>query len=191
MTLSRSGQLFILSAPSGGGKTTLCRAVLKHFPDMLYSVSFTTRSPRGDEKDGRDYFFITKDEFEKGIASGRWVEWAKVHGNYYGTEARFLNDNLAAGRDILLDIDVEGTRQVLQRYPDCIAIFILPPSLEVLKQRLESRGTENDQSLALRIQNAAQEIAQKDIYRHQLVNDRLADTVAELISLIESYRNEN
>ena len=126
-----SAHLFIIAAPSGGGKTTLCHEVLKRFPDMLYSVSYTTRPLRSGEKEGVAYHFVTTRDFEKGIAAGKWAEWAVVHGNYYGTSADFLDRGLANGRDILLDIDVQGTRQILERYPDCIAIFLMPPSLEV------------------------------------------------------------
>ena len=122
------GHLFIISAPSGAGKSTLCRAMRDHFPDLLYSISYTTRSPRKGERNGVDYHFILPDDFEKGISRHRWAEWAEVHGNYYGTSAEFLDNELSAGRDILLEIDVQGTRQILQRYPDGITIFILPPS---------------------------------------------------------------
>ena len=111
----RPGHLFILSAPSGAGKSTLCRAVLDHFPDILYSISYTTRQPRNGEQDGIHYYFIPKDEFEKGIERGRWAEWAEVHDNYYGTSADYLDRGLNSGQDILLDIDVQGMVQILRR----------------------------------------------------------------------------
>ncbi len=183
------GLLFVISAPSGAGKTTLCRAVRDHFPDLQYSISYTTRPPRSSEKNGIDYHFITAREFENGIRSGRWAEWARVHGNYYGTSADFLDQSLAAGRDILLDIDVEGTRQILKRYPDSVTIFVMPPSMEVLRQRLEARGTDSAEVIAVRLKNAENEMAQKDLYRHIIVNDRLAPAVAELIAVIEKYRS--
>jgi guanylate kinase len=185
----RPALLFVISAPSGAGKSTLCRAVLDRFPDLVYSVSSTTRSPRGGEQNGKDYHFITKDEFEKGIARGRWAEWAEVHDHYYGTSADFLNGELSGGRDILLDIDIQGTRKILQRYPDAVTIFIMPPSLETLKSRLQSRGTDSPEAIAVRLQNAAEEMAQKDLYRHIIINDRLTDAVGELIVVFEKYRS--
>ena len=187
--VKRTGLLFIISAPSGAGKSTLCRAVRERFADLVYSISYTTRPPRGGEQNGVDYHFIAKDEFEKGIASGRWAEWAEVHDHYYGTSAEFLDGELSVGRDILLDIDIQGTRQILQRYPDGVTIFILPPSLEVLKSRLHFRDTDSPEVIAVRLKNAREEIAQKDFYRHIITNDRLAVAVTELITLIEKYRS--
>jgi guanylate kinase len=184
----RSGLLFIVSAPSGAGKSTLCRAVRDRFPDILYSISYTTRKPRPGEKNGVDYFFIDRDEFEKGIGRGQWAEWAEVHGNYYGTSARFLDRGLSRGQDILLDIDVQGMRQILERYPSGITLFIMPPSLDVLRGRLESRGTDSPDVIAVRLKNAQNEMAQKDRYRHIIINDRLPDAVEELIGIFEKYR---
>jgi len=183
-----AGQLFVISAPSGTGKTTLCRAVLDHFPEMRYSASHTTRTPRSGERDHRDYHFITKDEFEKGIKSGRWAEWAVVHGNYYGTSAEYLERQLLAGRDILLDIDVQGTMQLLNRFDDSITIFIVPPSIDALRSRLTKRGTEDQTVIEQRLINARAEMAQKERYRHLIVNDRLEAATEALIALIESYR---
>ncbi len=183
------GRLFVLSAPSGAGKSTLCRAVLDRFPDMLYSISYTTRQPRKGEQDEVHYHFIAKDEFKKGIEGGRWAEWAKVHDNYYGTSADLLDRGLAGGQDILLDIDVQGMRQILNRYPAAITIFIMPPSLETLKSRLESRGTDSPEVIAVRLRNAQQEMAQKDRYRHIIINDQLAVATTELIGIIEKYRS--
>ncbi len=187
---SRRGYLFILSAPSGAGKTTLCRAVRKRFADLRYSVSHTTRSPRAGETDGIDYFFMPKNRFKEGIARGRWAEWAQVHGNYYGTSAEFLDGELAAGSDVLLDIDVQGACQIVQRYPQSITIFVMPPSLEVLRQRLEARGSDSPQSMALRLDNAAKEMAKKSAYQHVIVNDSLPQAIDELILLIGSYRQQ-
>jgi len=187
--VKKPGFLFIISAPSGAGKSTLCRAVLDRFSDLVYSVSTTTRSPRNGEQNGVDYHFIAKDEFEKGIACSRWAEWAEVHDHYYGTSADFLDGELSVGRDILLDIDIQGTRQILQRYPDGVTIFIMPPSLETLKYRLQSRGTDSPEVIAVRLKNAREEMAQKDLYRHIITNDRLTDAVAELIAIFEKYRS--
>ena len=184
----KQAHLFIIAAPSGGGKTTLCHEVRKRFTDMLYSVSYTTRRLRDGEQEGVDYHFIDKKEFENGIAAGKWAEWALVHGNYYGTSADFLDKGLSDGRDILLDIDVQGTRQILERYTNCVAIFILPPSLEVLEQRLKARGTDSPESIAVRLRNADKEMKQKDLYNHVIVNDQLSKSVPALISIIENYR---
>ncbi|MGD2016369.1 MAG: guanylate kinase [Desulfobacterales bacterium] len=184
----KPGVLFIISAPSGAGKSTLCRAVLNRFMDLVYSVSYTTRLQRGEEQNGVDYHFISKNEFEKGISQGRWAEWAEVHGHYYGTCADDLDGELNAGRDILLDIDIQGAGQILQRYPDSVTIFIMPPSLKTLEARLQSRGTDSPEVIAVRLKNAQDEIAQKGVYRHIIINDRLTDAVAELIAIFERYR---
>ncbi|MBW2412305.1 MAG: guanylate kinase [Deltaproteobacteria bacterium] len=183
-----AGFLFILSAPSGAGKTTLRLALLKQITDLQYSISYTTRQPREGEQDGSDYYFITKDEFEKGIAEDRWAEWALVHGNYYGTSAVFLDDCLGAGRDVLLDIDVQGAAKIIKRYPDSVTIFIMPPSIEVLEERLQSRATDSKEMIRLRLKNAEAEMAQKKIYRHIIINDQLSDAVSELTSLINQYK---
>jgi guanylate kinase len=184
----KSTHLFIISAPSGGGKTTLCLKVRKQFPDMLYSVSYTTRKPRQGEQDGVDYHFIGKNEFKARIEDGKWAEWALVHGNYYGTATAFLDEGLIAGHDILLDLDVQGTRQLRKRYAECVAIFIRPPSLQVLQRRLEARGSDSPETIAVRLRNAEKEIAQLDLYHHVIVNDQLPIATKELISIIEKYR---
>jgi guanylate kinase len=184
---SGKGRLFILSAPSGAGKTTLCRALMEHFKDIVYSVSYTTRNMRKGETDGVDYHFISKDEFVKKIGENKWAEWAEVHGNYYGTSAVLLNNSIASGRNVLLDIDVEGTRQILERYPDSIAIFIMPPSREVLRLRIESRGSDSSEVIEKRLKNAEKEIARRDMYRHVIVNDALSAAVTELVSIVGSY----
>ena len=185
----RKGHLFIVSAPSGAGKTTLCKAVLDRFQDILYSVSYTTRQPRINEMTGVDYHFITKKEFIKGIENDKWAEWAQVHGNFYGTSAEFINNGLSSGRDILIDIDVQGTKQILKKYADAVTFFIMPPSPAVLKKRLESRGTESADAIAKRIQTGKAEMAEKNVYRHVIVNDRLSEAISELVSIIENYRS--
>jgi len=156
---------------------------------LLYSISYTTRQPRPGEQNGVDYQFIAKNEFEKKIARGQWAEWAEVHGNYYGTLADLLDRGLNGGRDILLDIDVQGMHQIIKRYPAGITIFIMPPSLDTLRYRLEARGTDSPEVIAVRLVNAQKEMAQKDLYRHVIVNDQLADAVAELIDIVEKYRS--
>jgi guanylate kinase len=182
------GHLFILSAPSGAGKTTLRRAALERFPDLQYSVSYTTRKPRQGEQEGVDYYFIDQKMFEEKLSRHLWAEWARVHGHYYGTSAAFLENTLSSGSDILLDIDVQGTLQILDQYPDSITIFILPPSMETLRQRLKSRGTDSARQIEQRLVNAEKEMAFKDRYRHVIINDELRQAVKDLIAVIESYR---
>ncbi|MBW2570092.1 MAG: guanylate kinase [Deltaproteobacteria bacterium] len=185
---NNTANLYIISAPSGAGKTTLCRAVFDRLKNLTYSVSYTTRKPRRGEHDGVDYNFILIEDFKKGIETGRWAEWAEVHGNYYGTSAEFLDNCLASGNDILLDIDVQGAVQIVRRYPDSLTVFIMPPSLDVLRSRLESRGTDSEQSIAKRLAAADKEMGKKDLYRHVIVNDKLSNAVSELIEIIEKYR---
>lgn len=181
------GHLFIISGPSGTGKTTLCSTVLNQMQNLFYSVSYTTRKPRSGEKDGVDYFFIEKKDFKNKIESGQWAEWAKVHGNFYGTSARFIDKGLNAGHDILIDIDIQGTVQMLKRYPESVTIFIMPPSPDILRKRLESRKTDSKEEIERRLVNAVNEIAQKNIYRHIIYNVYLSTAVAELMWIIEKY----
>ena len=188
-TGNRYGHRFVLSAPSGAGKTTLCKAILDRFPAIRYSISHTTRKPRPGEVDGIDYFFITPDEFQKKLDLNRWAEWANVHGYWYGTSADFLESQSAAGQDVILDIDVQGTRQILARYPEhTVTIFIMPPSMAVLKERLISRGAESDAEMERRLENAVREMAQRDLYHHVIVNDRLPEAIHALSTLIDKYR---
>jgi guanylate kinase len=184
----KRGHLFIISAPSGAGKTTLAKVVLKQFTDMLYSISYTTRKPRAEERDGVDYHFVSKEDFKKGIKKGRWAEWAEVYGNYYGTSAEFIEKSLSSGCDILLDIDVQGTIQILKHYPDSVTIFILPPSMNALRKRLEMRGSDSKAVIERRFVNARKEMAQKKLYRHIIVNDKLSAAIEEIGAIFKKYR---
>jgi len=183
----KHGRLFIVSAPSGAGKTTLCNAVLQTFPNLAYSISHTTRPPRPGEQHGVDYFFISETEFKKKITDGVWAEWAKVHDHFYGTSARFIDRELAAGKDILLDIDFNGARQILVRYPDSISVFIMPPSYESLEKRLIGRGTDSPETIAKRLKTAKNEMAKKDHYQHIVVNDVLSEAIQTLAAIISSH----
>jgi len=183
-----TGHLFIVSAPSGAGKSTLCNAVREYLSDLAYSVSYTTRLPRQGEREATDYHFISEAEFRQGIDEGRWAEWARVHDNYYGSSAEWIQQTLNAGRDILMDIDLQGARQMMLRFPQSVTIFIMPPSIEELESRLRRRGTESLQSLDLRLRNAREEIAQRDICRHVLLNDDIDKATQDLVALIEGYR---
>ena len=185
---STKGRLFIISAPSGAGKSTICKALIKKIPNLKYSVSFTTRNPRGKEENGIDYHFISKDKFLKGIQDDIWAEWAQVHGNYYGTSAELIDEILYQGNDVLLDIDVQGASQIQQRYPESVSIFIKPPSFNVLRERLLKRGTDSREDAEKRLVNAQQELAQAVNFHYVVINDQLNDAIKELTIIINSSR---
>ena len=178
----------MVSAPSGAGKTTLCRALREACPAMWYSISHTTRTPRPGETDGVDYHFTDERAFLRMREKGDLAEWAEVHGHFYGTSAKLLDQALVSGHDILLDIDVQGTIQILKRYPDAVTLFIMAPSLDVLRERLLKRGTEDAHTLEQRLANAEKEIAWASIYRHVIVNDRLPAAIDEFIGIIRQYQ---
>jgi len=187
---NNKGNLFVVSAPSGAGKSTLCRALRLAYPDIRYSISHTTREPRPGESNGVDYYFTTKAAFLMMRDQGQLAEWAQVHGNYYGTSMKILDQALRNGWDILLDIDVHGTQQLLQRYPRVVTIFIMPPSLEILRQRLQNRATDDPETIDRRLHNAQKEIAQQSIYRHVIVNDDLERATNEFIQIVADYRQK-
>ena len=181
---THGGRLFVVSAPSGAGKTTLCDAARRRLPHLVYSVSSTTRAPREGEQHGKDYFFVTEAQFCEGIDTGQWAEWARVHDHYYGTAARFIEEHLDAGRDVLLDIDVQGAAQILRRYPDAVTIFIMAPSMAILRQRITDRGLDSGSVIDKRMKNAEAEIAHQDRYRHVVVNDDLVAATARFVSIL-------
>lgn len=184
------GRLVIVSAPSGAGKTTLTQRLLDRFEHLSYSVSHTTRKPRAGEVHGRDYFFITKAEFQALIDGGQMLEWARVHDNFYGTSRSFVEDRLKAGKSILLDIDVQGGRQIMDTDLDPVSVFILPPSLEILEQRLRGRGTDGPDVIRTRLANAEAEMAQHPFYDHVVVNDQLESALEELCCIVKSTIGE-
>lgn len=157
--MSAPGQVFVLSGPSGAGKSTVAGRVRELLPELAYSVSVTTRPPRQGETDGVDYHFISRDEFEQRIAAGEMAEYAEIFGNYYGTSARVLSQSLQEGRDLLLEIDVDGAEQLRRKFPGGVYIFLLPPAMSVLEQRLRRRGTEDPEVVARRLKRAAAEVA--------------------------------
>jgi guanylate kinase len=176
----------ILSSPSGGGKTTIAKALLRQRDDLGYSVSCTTRQARPDEKDGQDYFFITREEFEKGRADGDFAEAAEVHGNLYGTLRREVGRVLESGRHVVMDIDVQGTRQFVEAYPDAVTVFLIPPDADVLLSRLRGRGTESPETLARRLKSAVEELRAVDLYSYLVVNHDLDEAVRDVSSIIDA-----
>jgi len=187
MTTPRTGLIFVISAPSGGGKSSLCQRLLNWSPNMVYSVSCTTRVPRGGEKDGRDYFFLTRQDFEAKIASGEFLEYAQFNGNYYGTPRSFVEKQLAAGKDVLLDVEVQGAGQLVKRlrasgfaYPNAlVTIFLMPPSLELLEKRLRKRGTDSDEIILKRLKLAEREMTHWTEYDYVIVSGHLDDDFAQ------------
>lgn len=182
------GSLFVISAPSGAGKTTVCHRVLESMPDLAYSISHTTRPPRYGEKDGVDYFFVSEDEFLRMRKRGDFLEWALVHNNYYGTARRQISDCLGSGKDILLDIDVQGARQVRDQLSEAILIFILPPSWEVLEERLRKRQSNDEETLKLRIANARSEVRAVREYDYIIINDDLDEAIRNLTAIVQAER---
>ncbi len=180
--------LYVISAPSGTGKTTIRRHIEKIAPGIKYSISCTTRKPRAGEKEGVDYFFLTEDEFKKRINEGRFLEWANVFGNYYGTDRRHVEELLSQGYDVILDIDVRGASQVKAKVSDVLTIFILPPSMDVLRERLLKRKTETDDALRRRLDGARKEIMLAPWFDYIVINDVLEDAVNDVISIIRSTR---
>ena len=187
--INPEGKIFVFSAPSGAGKNTLINFVRKAIPEMVYSISATTRSPRVGEVAGRDYFFLTEEEFRRRIREGGFAEWALVHGHYYGTPRNPINATILAGRHVIMDIDVVGKIKFDNAYPRAIGILILPPSLEVLENRLRARGSDDEKTIQLRMINARREIEfakTQGKYEYTIVNDDLAAAENETLTLIRS-----
>ncbi|HTE47717.1 MAG TPA: guanylate kinase [Gemmatimonadaceae bacterium] len=176
----------ILSAPSGGGKTTIARRLLVERDDLGYSVSCTTREPRPDEVHGKDYYFLTRGEFAARRAAGEFAEWAEVHGNLYGTLATEIEAILSTGRHVVMDIDVQGARQIRQAFPHSVTVFVLPPSGEVLLGRLRDRKTESPQQLVARLNSALTELRAVEEYEYVVINDDLEDAVFVVGSILDA-----
>ena len=182
------GTLFVVSSPSGGGKGTIIEHVLEKVENLSYSVSYTTRAPRSKEVDGREYFFVSRDTFEEMIAAGEFLEWACVHGNFYGTAKSQILQQTAAGADIILELDVQGAASVRQLLMDSVSVFILPPSYEVLKQRLIARGTDSPEELAVRLRRAPEELRDYSNFDYVIINDEVEKAARQLASIIYAER---
>jgi guanylate kinase len=180
--------VFIISAPSGSGKSTLVARLLASDPGLRFSVSYTTREPRGNEKPGENYVYISRREFEERIQKGEFLEHAEVFGNYYGTNRKVLDQARREGKDLILDIDVQGARQLKERIPEAVSIFILAPSRDILEQRLRSRSEDSEEVIQRRLRDAAEEICNYIQYDYVLVNHQVEESVATLASIVKAER---
>ncbi|TCS84365.1 guanylate kinase [Tepidibacillus fermentans] len=184
----QKGLLIVLSGPSGVGKGTVCSVLRKEQSDIVYSVSATTRSPRIGEVEGINYFFKTREAFQQMIQNNELLEWAEYVGNYYGTPRRFVEETIQQGKDIILEIEVQGALKVKQTYPEGIFIFLIPPSLAELKNRIIHRGTENDENLIRRMNAAKEELKMLKYYDYAVVNDEISKAVKRIQAIIEAER---
>jgi len=180
--------IYIISAPSGSGKSTLVRKLLKLIPDLDFSISYTTRAARGSEQNGKQYYFVSRGEFERMIRAGEFLEHADVFGNYYGTARRFLRQAEQKGNDLLLDIDVQGAQQIKEKLPDAVSIFVLPPDRKTLERRLRERGEDAEEVIQRRLVTASREIENYSKYNYILVNDRLEESIEKLQDIVRAER---
>lgn len=180
--------VFIISAPSGSGKSTLVHRLLQTVPNLTFSISYTTRPPRPAETNGVDYVFITREDFENRLARGEFLEYAEVFGNYYGTNRETFERAIHEGRDLVLDIDVQGARQLKVAIPEAISVFVLPPSREVLEQRLRARSQDSEEVIQRRLQGAAAEVRNYTQYDYVLINREIEESAARLASIVKAER---
>ena len=186
--ITRRGTLFVVSAPSGAGKTTLCREMRLRLHDLAYSVSVTTRPPRPGEIDGTDFRFVTRTQFEDMVKQGQMAEWATVHTNLYGTPAAPMEAALRDGRDVLLDIDTQGAAQLRARYPDAVLVFVVAPSMGELEQRLRERRSDSEREITRRLQRAREEVMLWNRYDYLIVNRDVKEAMEQLESIIQAER---
>jgi guanylate kinase len=186
--MQREGILFVVSAPSGAGKTTLCKGITDSLENLTHSISYTTRTPRPGEVDGRDYYFVTSERFKDMVQAGDFAEHAKVHANLYGTSKRVLNDMIKEGVDVILDIDTQGARQIKEHYASAIFIFIMPPSMAILEERLRNRRSDREDEIRKRMQRAADEIRDYALYDYIVVNRDFERALSELRSIVIAER---
>ncbi len=188
MRVNRRGSLFVVSAPSGAGKRTVLEKVLGADPMLEYSVSATTRKPRPGEVEGKDYYFLSEDEFDRRVKNGAFAEWAEVHGNKYGTLLHDLEQRIASGKDVVLEVDVQGMRNLAHSGLDLVTIFIMPPSLEVLERRLRGRGTDAADDVAVRLRNAAEEMNARHAFDYIVINENVDEAVRDVEAIIRAQR---
>jgi guanylate kinase len=182
------GNLFVVAAPSGAGKSSLVKALMELDAQVRPSVSHTTRPPRGQEKHGREYFFVSAPEFDHMVASNSFLEWAHVHGQRYGTSRKAIEDRIAQGADLVLEIDFQGAIQIKQIFTNAVLVFILPPSWEELKSRLHNRGEDAPEVIALRLQNAADEMAQVQEFDYVIINELFERALFDLKAIVHAQR---
>lgn len=180
--------VFIISAPSGSGKSTLVSRLMANVPGLMFSVSYTTRRPRGTEKEGENYRYVSREEFECMVRRDEFLEWAEVFDNYYGTHRGILAEARTLGKDLVLDIDVQGARQLKERIPAAVTVFILPPSKQILEERLRARGEDREDVIQRRLRDAAEEIRNYDQYDYVLINRDLTESDAVLSAIVHAER---
>lgn len=185
----KQGILFVVSAPSGAGKTSLCRGITNSLEQLTHSISYATRKPRPGEIDGRDYYFVSQERFQNMIAAGDFAEWAEVHGNLYGTSRRVLDEMIAKGIDVILDIDTQGAAQIKSKYETAVFIFIMPPSLEILEERLRNRRSDDEPEIKKRLRRAREEIRDYTMYDYIIVNRDFDRALTELRSIVVAERS--
>lgn len=185
---SASGSLFMVAAPSGAGKSTLVNALLAEDPSIVLSISFTTRAPRPGETNGREYHFVTPEDFIRRRDAGEFLEWAEVHGNFYGTSRLLIEECIQAGKDVLLEIDWQGALQVRKQFPHAVGVFILPPSIAALEERLHKRGQDDPKVITRRLLAAGGEIAHAPEFEYVIINQEFASALSELSSIVKATR---